>query len=93
VKEKFPHLASLSRPEDQPADQALVPEILKGQIAVSAVNAQGASVAATGLQIPGVLDDLYAYTGELGVTWEGACHPARVGADRQIGDPAPVPRS
>jgi pullulanase-type alpha-1,6-glucosidase len=80
LKEKFPHLAALAVLKISPADSDLVPEILKGQMAVSAVNAQGASVAATGLQIPGVLDDLYAYTGELGVSWEGGLPTLRVWA-------------
>ncbi len=69
VKEKFPHLADLPALKIAAADLALVPEILKGQIAVSAVNADGKSVNATGLQIPGVLDDLYTYDGPLGVSW------------------------
>jgi pullulanase-type alpha-1,6-glucosidase len=80
LKEKFPHLAALAVLKISPADRGLVPEILKGQIAVSAVNDQGASVAATGLQIPGVLDDLYAYPGELGVSWDGGLPTLRVWA-------------
>ena len=51
-------------------DLDLVPEILKSQIAVAA-SAGGSILDATGLQIPGVLDDRYAYDGELGVTWDG----------------------
>jgi pullulanase-type alpha-1,6-glucosidase len=69
VKAKFPHLADLPALKIAEADLALVPDILKGQIAVSALDAGGNSVDATGLQIPGVLDDLYTYEGELGVTW------------------------
>jgi pullulanase-type alpha-1,6-glucosidase len=71
LREKFPHLASLPVLVISPEDLALVPEVLKGQIAVSAVNEQGASAGVTGLQIPGVLDDLYTYNGELGVSWDG----------------------
>jgi hypothetical protein len=66
VKAKFPHLAALPALEDQRGDLPLVPEILKGQIAVSALTPgrrRGAD--ATGLQIPGVLDDLYTMT----ATW------------------------
>ena len=37
-------------------------------------------VDATGLQIPGVLDDLFAYDGDLGVTWDGATPTLRVWA-------------
>ena len=36
-----------------------------------ATSADGVRFGATGLQIPGVLDDLYAYDGDLGVTWDG----------------------
>ncbi len=80
VKEKFPHLAALPALLISPEDLPLVPEILKGQMAVSAVNAEGDSVAATGLQIPGVLDDLYTYSGELGVSWDGDLPTIRVWA-------------
>jgi pullulanase len=80
LKEKFPHLASLPVLVISPDDLGLVPEILKGQIAISAVNEQGSSVGATGLQIPGVLDDLYTYNGELGISWEGEIPSIRVWA-------------
>jgi pullulanase-type alpha-1,6-glucosidase len=49
----------------------MVPEILRGQFAVSAVNSDGKSVDATGLQIPGVLDDLYDSAGTVGVRFDG----------------------
>ena len=71
VKEKFPHLADLPALKIAAADLPKAPEILRGQIAVSALNADGVSQDATGVQIPGVLDDLYTYGGELGVAWEG----------------------
>jgi pullulanase/glycogen debranching enzyme len=71
VAQKFPHLAGLPPLEIAEGDRSMIPDILKGQIAMSAVNAEGQSVDATGLQIPGVLDDLYTYDGELGVTWDG----------------------
>jgi pullulanase-type alpha-1,6-glucosidase len=70
VKAKFPHLAGLPALKIGAEDLGLVPEILKGQIAVSALDADGFSVDATGLQIPGVLDDLYTHDGELGVSWD-----------------------
>ena len=52
------------------ADLALVPEILKGQMAVIATKG-GVRVDATGLQIQGVLDDLYTFADDLGVVWDG----------------------
>jgi pullulanase len=72
IAAKFPHLTGL--PAWEIGAEADVAELLKGQIAVSAY-ADGELVDATGLQIPGVLDDLYAanaYGQELGVVWDGS---------------------
>ncbi len=69
VAAKFPHLAGLRTWRISSADLPLVPTILKGQFAVSALNASSVPVDATGLQIPGVLDDLFTYTGDLGLTF------------------------
>jgi pullulanase-type alpha-1,6-glucosidase len=80
VKAKFPHLAGLPALQVPAGDLALVPDILKGQIAVSALDANGSSVDATGLQIPGVLDDLYTNDDELGVSWENGVPTIRVWA-------------
>lgn len=80
VKQKFPHLALRPALNLAAADRLLVPAILKGQMAVSATDAEGNLVDATGLQIPGVLDDLYTYGGELGVAWEGATPVIRLWA-------------
>ncbi|MGB6847698.1 MAG: pullulanase-associated domain-containing protein, partial [Thermoanaerobaculia bacterium] len=66
----FFNLAGLPTLKISPADLGLVPDMLKGQIAVQ-VTKNGGRLDATGLQIPGVLDDLYTYNGELGVTWAG----------------------
>jgi pullulanase-type alpha-1,6-glucosidase len=71
IKAKFPHLAALPALKINSADLTLVPSILRGQIAVSALDADGNSVNATGLQIPGVLDDLYTTDSTLGVGWDG----------------------
>ncbi|HRF46082.1 MAG TPA: pullulanase-type alpha-1,6-glucosidase [Anaerolineales bacterium] len=62
-----PHLSGYSALKLGASDLVRVPEILKGQIAVSARNSAGEPIDATSLQIPGVLDDLYAYDGTLGV--------------------------
>ena len=67
IKDKFPHLASLRAFKLDSADLALVPAILKGQMAVSAFDSGGMLLDATALQIPGVLDDLFTYGGDLGV--------------------------
>jgi pullulanase-type alpha-1,6-glucosidase len=59
LRAKFPHLANLPVFKLPPDAVAAAAHSLKGQLAVGAVRGpQG--VDATGLQIPGVLDDLYA---------------------------------
>ncbi len=70
VKEKFPHLADLPALTIAADDLDAVPDILTGQIAVAA-SSGGMRTDATGLQIPGVLDDLYATDADLGITWSG----------------------
>jgi pullulanase-type alpha-1,6-glucosidase len=77
---RFPHLAGLPALEIPAGALALVPEILRGQFAVSAVNGDGDSVDATGLQIPGVLDDLFYYDGPLGVDLSGGMTTLRLWA-------------
>lgn len=77
---KFPHLTGYSTLKLNAADVAKVPEILKGQIAVTARDQTGKLIDATTLQIPGVLDDLFMYNGPLGVTWEGDKPTLRVWA-------------
>ncbi len=68
---RFPHLWN-ARALQIPAEALdLIPEILKGQLAIQAVNAEGEILATTALQIPGVLDDLYANDEPLGLIWEG----------------------
>ncbi len=70
LKAKYPHLAAFKAFTIAPADLAQVPDILKGQMAVSLKNS-GIVMDATGVQIPGVLDDLYTYTGQLGPIYSG----------------------
>ena len=55
-----------------PADRLnQVPSLLKSQLALQVTDPDGALIDATSLQIPGVLDQLFAYDGPLGVTWQG----------------------
>ncbi|MGW8782122.1 pullulanase-type alpha-1,6-glucosidase [Streptomyces sp. NPDC055796] len=65
-KQKFPHLASYSAYTVDPRDRDRVREALRGQLVASARAAGGAVLAATGVQLAGVLDDLYANTAALG---------------------------
>ncbi len=80
LQEKWPHLATYQAFRIAAGDLDQVPDALKSQLAVSATNADGTLVDATGLQIPGVLDDVYPYTGELGVSWAGGIPTIRVWA-------------
>ncbi len=73
--ERFPHLAGRTVLKLDPDDAAAAPAILKGQIALAAFDGDGNLIDATGIQIPGVLDDLYTYDGDLGVNWGPAGEP------------------
>ena len=75
----FLHLAGMPTLNIDSADLSLVPDILTGQIAVQVVK-DGVRLDATGLQIPAVLDDLYAYDGALGVSWDRRVPTVRVWA-------------
>ncbi len=77
---KYPHLAGYTAFNIKEEDLALVPEILKGQFAVSVAGTGGKIKDATALQIRGVLDDLYTYDGPLGVTYDGDTPTLRVWA-------------
>ncbi|MFB7785060.1 pullulanase-type alpha-1,6-glucosidase [Streptomyces vinaceus] len=65
-RQKFPHLATYSAYTVDPRDRDRVREAPRGQLVASARAANGAVLAATGVQLAGVLDDLYANTAALG---------------------------
>jgi pullulanase-type alpha-1,6-glucosidase len=80
LAERFPHLRDtrmLRIPKKNAQD---VTEILKGQLAVSAARPGGSMLIATGVQIPGVLDDLYANDEPLGIKFEDGVPTLRVWA-------------
>jgi pullulanase len=79
LKAKWPHLAELSAYRVRAADLPKVPTALRDQLAISEEDSQGRLRAASGVQIPGVLDDLYANDAALGVTWAGGVPTLRVG--------------
>ena len=70
---KYPHLAGLASLRLTEADAFRAKELLKGQLLVAAVGADGKVTAATGVQVPGVLDTIYpeAAAQELGLIWKG----------------------
>jgi pullulanase-type alpha-1,6-glucosidase len=78
ILREYPHLRDYA--VFKLTDTSSVADILKGQIAVVARTQAGKDVDATGVQIPGVLDDLYRYDGPLGVTFEGGVPTLRVWA-------------
>ncbi len=80
LAQEFPYLANFDIFTVSEADIALVPEILRGQFAVLALDADGNPLDASGIQIPGVLDDLYSYEGSLGTTIAGDTPIIRVWA-------------
>ncbi|WP_373297614.1 pullulanase-type alpha-1,6-glucosidase [Streptomyces lavendofoliae] len=58
-KAMFPHLAEYPAFTLDPRDRDRVRDALRGQVVATRRAANGALLAATGVQIPGVLDDLY----------------------------------
>ncbi len=67
VLARFPHLRDYNALKVAPEDLERVPEILRGRLALSAAYNQNVLQDATGVQIPGVLDDLYATDQALGL--------------------------
>ncbi|XP_043704534.1 pullulanase 1, chloroplastic isoform X3 [Telopea speciosissima] len=67
VIEKFPHICNY-RAFKVPSTVD-VKSLLKCQLAVAPFHADGQCISATGLQLPGVLDDLFAYSGPLGAVF------------------------
>ena len=72
-REQWPHLAAYDALRLSRHDARDVEDLLTGQLAIAAYDDLGRLVDATGVQIPGVLDDVYddAYDRDLGVTWHG----------------------
>ena len=91
IAEKFRHLAGLPVYALDAAYLGDVPSILKTQFVLAATAGDGTPVDATGVQHPGVLDALYTYDGDLGVTFDGKTPTIRLwAADSTLREPAPV---
>jgi pullulanase len=76
---RYPQLASyavLQLPSS--IDLNTIKQALKGELAFSVVSSTGTLLYATGLQIPGVLDDLYYYSGKLGVVFNENSNHVRI---------------
>ncbi|HYH94545.1 MAG TPA: DUF3372 domain-containing protein, partial [Hyalangium sp.] len=70
LKQRFPHLSDALALKIPAAEQSKVEEILEGQIAVSLTSTTGKVLDATSVQLAGVLDVLYTYTGPLGASFD-----------------------
>ena len=71
LKAKYPYLSGYALVSLRPEEQAQVEGLLRGQLLLTSETPGGKLQDVTGVQIPGVLDDLYAYSGPLGVAWAG----------------------
>lgn len=67
---KFPNVGGYDAWELPKDALPLIPEILKGEIAIAGYDQEGKLVAATGIQMQGVLDDVYSYSGQLGPIYD-----------------------
>ncbi|NTU62021.1 MAG: pullulanase-type alpha-1,6-glucosidase [Chloroflexi bacterium] len=80
VLKQNPYLAGFSAFKLSPDDLSKIPEIVQGQIAVSARDQNGKLVDASGVQTWGVLDDVFFTDSPLGVTWQADQPTLRVWA-------------
>ena len=81
---KFPNLGAYTALKLTNPNPGQLREALKSQLAVIVRDQNGKVVDVTGVQIPGVLDQLYPYSGELGLTWDGSTPTLRVWAPTAI---------
>ena len=79
LRERYPYLAGATVLKLDAASDAPAREWLRGQVAVSEHSTDGTGDA-TGVQLPGVLDDLFAWAGPLGVTWKAGVPTLRLWA-------------
>lgn len=77
---RFPHLNGYSVFTIPAEHQETARSMLKGRLGVSLTSADGEPRAASSVQIPGVLDDLYAYEGELGAVFRSGVPTLKVWA-------------
>ena len=79
-KARTPYLATYKLLQVRAEDRAKLPDALKGQLALQSAMPDGTLLDVTGVQAALALDDLYAYDGPLGVTWQGQTPTVRVWA-------------
>lgn len=66
---KFPNVGNYQSLQVPSAIKPLISAIVKSESAIAAYDEDGKLIEATGIQLQGVLDALYAYSGELGVIY------------------------
>lgn len=66
---KFPNINGYDALRVPESVHSQIPAMLKGEMAIAAYDGSGNLIDATGIQIQGVLDDLYSYSGDLGVLY------------------------
>jgi pullulanase-type alpha-1,6-glucosidase len=78
VRAQFPHLSAYAALRLSPEASAMAPDLLTGELVVAAYGADGTLLQSTGVQIPGVLDDLYAGAADaaLGPVWNRRGRPS-----------------
>ncbi|MEI6288843.1 MAG: pullulanase-type alpha-1,6-glucosidase [Chloroflexota bacterium] len=69
VRNKFPHLSTYMTFKIPRKNLAKLEQILKGEYGVAARDNYGNFADVCGIQIPGVLDDIYSYSGSLGLVF------------------------
>ncbi len=80
VVQRFPHLAGYTAFRIGADSLDLVPGLVRMQVGIALLDANGQALDGTGLQIPGVLDDLFRYEGELGISFTDGVPTLRVWA-------------
>ncbi len=80
LRAKFPHIAGYLAYQIPEEHLDKVPQILKSQVGVLVKVVDGPIVIGTGVQLAGVLDDLYATDARLGVVWNQGLPTLRVWA-------------
>ncbi len=68
---KFPNISGYDAWTIPASRRQRVPDMLRGEVAIASYDSRGDLVDTTGLQLQGVLDDLYSYAGDLGLHYVG----------------------
>ncbi|MEB3232897.1 MAG: hypothetical protein VKJ64_17955, partial [Leptolyngbyaceae bacterium] len=67
---KFPYINGYDAWQLPRSITGQIPDILRSEVAIAAYDTNGKLMDSTGLQLQGILDDLYSYDGDLGVIYK-----------------------